>query len=51
MRIMRFNSFLIQYHKDTIDCDKDIYSCRSINKALETLLKNKNLKKEGLELL
>jgi hypothetical protein len=46
-----FSNFLIQYSRDTVDCDTDIYSCRLINKALETLLENKNLKNVRLELL
>jgi hypothetical protein len=51
MWTMLISNFLIQYFKDIVDCDTDIYSCRLINKALETLLKNKNLKNVELELL
>lgn len=46
-----FGNFLIQYFNDTVDCDTDIYSCGSINTALESLLKNKNQKNVGSELL
>jgi hypothetical protein len=51
MLMMLFSNFLILYPKNSVDCDTDIYSCRLINKALETLLENKNLKNVGLELL
>jgi hypothetical protein len=51
MWMMLFSNFLNQYAKDTVDCDTDIYSCGLINMTLEALLKNKNLKNVGLELL
>jgi hypothetical protein len=51
MRVMLSCNFLIHYSENSVDCDTDIYSCRLTNKALETLLKNKNLKNVGLELL
>ena len=51
MWTMLFGNFLIQYFNDTVDCDTDIYSCGLINTTLETLLKNKNLKNVGSELL
>lgn len=51
MWTMLFGNFLIQYFNETVDCDTDIYSCGLINMTLEALLKNKNLKNVGLELL
>jgi hypothetical protein len=51
MRMMLFCNFLSRYPENSVDCDTDIYSFRVINKALETLLKTKNLKNVGLKSL